>query len=445
MRRIVDFTRLAGRFARNRRGNFGVMMAATVSLLGLSVGFALNTGQMYLVHSNLQNALDSAVTSTARDLTLGVITEKDARDSVMAFLDANGGSGFVAADQIKLNSLVINKTKKTVEASVSVDLALAIPLFRTGPTQRIATESAAVYSDKTIEVAMMLDVTGSMGGRTNKLKDLQTAAKNAVDTLLGGQNSKNPRVRVSIVPYATSVNVGSALANTVYVEKTFTTGEPPKQGDPILVSGGGGRPDNCATERKGKYQFSDAGPHKAMVNRDYRLGYCPNAALKPLTGDITSLKNTINGFTANGYTAGHIGIQWTWYMLSPQWRNVLPVASAPRKYNNKKTAKIAILMTDGEFNTAYAGVGAGTETDGHQARLSRRYAERLCAKMKKKGIDVYTIGFMLKEASAKGVMKKCASKDTGGVQHYFEAANGAALNAAFQEIAANIERLALTK
>lgn len=443
MRRIVDFTRLAGRFARNRRGNFGVMMAATVSLLGLSVGFALNTGQMYLVHSNLRNALDSAVTSTARDLTLGVIKEKDARDSVMAFLSANGGSGFVTADQIKLDSLVINKTKKTVEASVSVDLALAIPLFRTGPTQRIAAESAAVYSDKTIEVAMMLDVTGSMRGR--KLKDLQTAAKNAVDTLLGGQNSKNPRVRVSIVPYATSVNVGSALANTVHVETSFTTGEPPKLGDPVMVAGGGGRPDNCATERKGKYQFSDASPYKAKVNRDYRLGYCPNAALMPLTSDISSLKKTINGFTANGYTAGHIGIQWTWYMLSPQWRKVLPKAAAPNKYNNKKTAKIAILMTDGEFNTAYAGVEADDDTDGDQARLSRKNAERLCAKMKKKGIDVYTIGFMLREASAKGVMKNCASKDTGGVQHYFEAANGAALNAAFQEIAANIERLALTK
>ena len=122
MRRIVEFTKLAGRFARNRRGNFGVAMAATVSLLGLSVGFAMNTGQMYLVHSNLRNALDSAVTSTARDLTLGVIKEKDARDSVMAFLNANGGTGFVTADQIKLDSLVINKTKKTVEASVSVDL-----------------------------------------------------------------------------------------------------------------------------------------------------------------------------------------------------------------------------------------------------------------------------------------------------------------------------------
>lgn len=443
MRRIVEFTKLAGRFARNRRGNFGVMMAATVSLLGLSVGFAMNTGQMYLVHSNLRNALDSAVTSTARDLTLGVIKEKDARDSVMAFLNANGGSGFVTSDQIRLDSLVIDKRKKTVEASVSVDLALAIPLFHSGPTQRIATESAAVYSDRTIEVAMMLDVTGSMRGR--KLKDLQTAAKNAVNTFLNGQNPKNPRVRVSIVPYADAVNVGPALANTVYVEKEFNTGQPPKLTDPILVAGGGARPDNCATERKGTYQFSDAGPNRAMVNRDYRLSYCPNAALMPLSADIASLNSSIDGFTANGYTAGHIGIQWTWYMLSPKWRSVLPAASAPRNYNNKKTAKVAILMTDGQFNTAFAGVGKNGKTRGRQANRSRNYAERLCAEMKKDGIDVYTIGFMLNNAAAKGVMKKCASKDTGSVQHYYEAANGAALNAAFQKIAANIERLALTK
>ncbi len=102
-------------------------------------------------------------------------------------------------------------------------------------------------------------------------------------------------------------------------------------------------------------------------------------------------------------------------------------------------------MTDGQFNTAFAGVGKNGKTRGGQAGRSRNYAERLCAEMKKDGIDVYTIGFMLNNASAKGVMKKCASKDTGNVQHYYEAANGAALNAAFQKIAANIERLALTK
>ena len=163
---------------------------------------------------------------------------------------------------------------------------------------------------------MMLDVTGSMG-HSKKLRDLKIAAKNAVDAFLTGQNPKNPRVRVSIVPYADAVNVGAALANTVHVEKKFSSGQPPKLTDPLLVSGGGTRPDNCATERKGNFQFSDASPNKAMINRDYRLAYCPNAALMPLSADIASLKNTIDGFKASGYTAGHIGIQWSWYMLSP--------------------------------------------------------------------------------------------------------------------------------
>ena len=50
-------------------------------------------------------------------------------------------------------------------------------------------------------------------------------------------------------------------------------------------------------------------------------------------------------------------------MLSPKWADVLPAASAPLAYDPKKVAKYAILMTDGEFNTAFAGVPKGGNDD----------------------------------------------------------------------------------
>lgn len=426
-------------FAGDRRGNFAVLTAAIASVVVLSAGFALNIGQVVMTRSNLMNALDSAVTSTARDITTGRLDADDARETVEAFLYANGGTGFASADRIVLQSLDIDPGASTLKASASVDVDMIFPLFGTASARTVSAQSAAVYSDRKIEVAMMLDITGSMSGR--KLKDLKKAATNAVETFLAGNAKTNPRVRVAIVPYADAVNTG-ALANTVHVETRFTEGEPPRLDSPRLA--GSMRPDNCATERKGSLQFSDASPYQGMINRDVRLATCPTAALQPLTTDTNRLKKTIRDFRADGFTAGHVGIQWSWYMLSPDWASVLPADSDPLDYGKGKVAKYAILMTDGEFNTAYSGVAERERTAGGQSSRSRGNAERLCDEMKDAGIEIFTVGFMLTEPGAKAVMKDCASPAKTNA-HYFEAASGEALDAAFQEIARNIERLALTR
>lgn len=427
-------------FATDCRGNFSLVFIAASSALLMSAGFAINYAQLSTAKSNLSNAIDGAVTSTARDITTGVIDIKDAEDVVRAFIEANTQTAFLGNGNVNIDSIVVDRTAKTVEVQASADVNIAFPVFSTSDSRRVSTTSKSLYSDKLIEVAMMLDVTGSMSGQ--KITDLKTAAKSAVNTFLAGEDVNNPRVRVSIVPYADGVNVGALAGTAVHVETEYTTGEPPSTNDPVLAATA---PDNCSTERKGGYQYSDVGPDFAKVNRDYRLAFCPAAELKPLTASIPDLEAGINSFSASGYTAGHIGIQWTWYMLSERWAAFLPPASRPSKRNSKKVAKYAILMTDGRFNTAFADVKKGEQTRGGQPAKSRDKAERLCAEMKRNGIEIFTIGFDLDSADARGVMKKCASLDRGSVQHYYEAADGPALEAAFLKIAANIERLTLVK
>ncbi|MDN5927087.1 MAG: pilus assembly protein [Hyphomicrobiales bacterium] len=277
------------RFFEDRSGNFTVITAAIITTILLSIGFGINTAQMVLTRSNLLNALDSAVTSTARDLTTGVIPEDDAEDTVKAFLFANGGTGFASADKISLDSLVVDHTTKTVTARASVDISLLFPLFGAADNQKISVTSAALYSDKQVEVAMMLDLTGSMAKtrKTDKIGDLKLAATNAVKTMLGSQNTKNPRVRVALVPYASGVNVG-ALANSIYSETSSSSDLPPVAGSKLLVSKTGSKllppfatyasivntayphPDNCATERKDRYgnaDFSADGPDTIRTDK----------------------------------------------------------------------------------------------------------------------------------------------------------------------------------
>src|SRR5262249_4435063 len=149
------------------------------------------------------------------------------------------------SERLVLDTLVIDKNAKTVTATAHVDTDLFFPLFTGEPTRRVSDRSAALYSDKAIEVAMMLDITGSMAGQ--KVKDLKAAANNALDAFLANQDPKKPRVRVAIVPYADSVNTGG-LSNVVYGETSYTTSEPPALDGPVAASTA---PDKCATERKG--------------------------------------------------------------------------------------------------------------------------------------------------------------------------------------------------
>ena len=432
------------RLATDTRGNFAIMTALCSSALLLAVGFGVNVAQSYQVKSGLQIALDAAITSTARDLTIGAIKVEDARTAVETLLRVNSDSKFSVQDRFVLDKLDIDPLTRTVSGTAYANVALAFPIFSI-IDPRVSTASAALYSDRKIEVAMMLDITGSMAG--SKIKDLRTAATGAVDRLLERNlDPSDPRVRVALVPYANSVNVGRDIAEkAVFVEKRMSERkQAPSSADPRLVSAS--RPDNCATERKGDYRYSNEGPAASMVNRDYLLDVyakerdtptcSARSVLVPLTADAARLTGT----------AGHIGIQWTWYMLSSQWADVVGPAAAPAVKDPKKVGKYAILMTDGEFNLGYDGAANKDQVYGNTAkRRSMPHAKALCEAMRKDGIEVFTIGFDLREEDAKDVMRSCATPDTSSFRHYYEAATGEQLKAAFDTIVGNIEGLALTR
>ena len=451
--------RTARRFARSTSGNFVIMMAFIAPVLLLGAGFGINIAQVSNARSNLLAALDSAVTSTARDLTTGTIKEEDARTSLEAFLFANGVRSFSKRDRLTLDSVVLDRHRKTVEAQASVVVDVAFPLFGTANVQTITTQSAARYSDRKIEVVMMLDVTGSMrkSGRTDKIGDLKTAATLAVEALLDGNRHSPDRIRVALVPYAASVNAGALAHKTVFIEQKNGPNLPPTGWTPPAT-----RKDNCATERKlanGNADLTDDAPdserwnsttkayYKALVNRDERLDNetttkCPAAAIVPLTTDETALKQVIDSFVADGNTGGSIATQWAYYMLSPNWRNAIADAGlgdGPADHNPEKIGKIAILMTDGEYNRAYAGSSSSMTTN------SQNNARNLCTRMKNDGIEVFTIGFALNNSAARTTMRNCASPDTPLTKHFYDAATGDELKTAFNDIVRNIERLALIR
>jgi hypothetical protein len=176
-------------------------------------------------------------------------------------------------------------------------------------------------------------------------------------------------------------------------------------------------------------------------------------SVQPLSNDKTMLKRRIDKLTLAGSTAGQLGTAWAWYTLSPNWAYLWPLASQPVAYFTDRTQKIAILMTDGEYNTAHcngvlandSGFGSNSSQISCNATNGQAFtqAASLCTAMKSgTGITVYTVGFALGgNATAISTLRSCASDET----KFYEAEDGVALRLAFRDIALQIAKLRLSQ
>lgn len=213
----------------------------------------------------------------------------------------------------------------------------------------------------------------------------------------------------------------------------------------------------CVSERTGAEALTDAAPSGARVGYNYAPSGNPcdsGTGLIPLTTDAAPLHARISALTAAGSTAGQIGTAWGWYMLSPNWGYLWPnAASRPAAYGTPETQKIAVLMTDGAFNSPYcSGViardaisGSGSASD-HQScnsplGSSASQTIAMCNAMKARGIVVYTVGFHIdNDATALSVFHQCATDDS----HFFLADDGTTLQNAFRQIGQSISQLRLS-
>ncbi len=183
----------------------------------------------------------------------------------------------------------------------------------------------------------------------------------------------------------------------------------------------------------------------------YHWNYNPNGncddiangnAVVPLTDNLSKLQSAISGLSGYGATAGVLGTAFSWYALSPNWAGIWGGDSEPRPYSeleeigdsgNKKLRKIAVLMTDGGYNTYTASKG------NHFALLSPN-AKSMCDNMKDSGIEIFTVGFSLntlpnsEEGYARDTLSNCASD----ANHFIDAASSQDLVKAFDDIATTL-------
>ena len=211
----------------------------------------------------------------------------------------------------------------------------------------------------------------------------------------------------------------------------------------------------CVTERIGANKYNDVAPSTSFVGRNYpsTSNPCLGNTIVPLTADKNLLTTRINALAATGSTAGQIGAAWGWYMLSPNFGYIWPSDSRPAAYGTEELIKIAVFMTDGDFNTPYcngviaadAGTGSGAAADHINCNATNgnalTQAAAQCTAMKAAGIIVYTVGFDIADSPALVTQLRNCATDSA---HAYLADNGTALRAAFRAIAIDISSLRLS-
>ena len=410
---------------RNQTGGTTVMVAFAVPVFVGALGVGVDTGAWYVEKQRAQQQADAAALGAARLLSAG---QSGAVAQAGGIRDA-GRSGYAAGSG---SSIVVNTPPTSgayagktgaAEAIVTKQLPSLFSRFLLGSSARTVTARAVGYTpyvrNRNLEVAVVLDVSNSMAGNTEvsgttKMAAQQGATKALLDIVVSGNQSPFTS-RASLVPFSDSVNVGSAYFHTV----TNRT----------LQGASTSNPWSGVVERTGAYKFKDEPPSSVygyfgeFKSKKNSSPYTPYyyyfqnlnsqtpakaSRLRPLSSDKTNLQAAVNGMSTAGSTAGHLGIAWAWYTLSPKWNQIFTGAAAPATYDTATTYKAIVIMSDFDMNSYYEATNGSANTQ----------FDSLCTQIKAAGVKIFTIGYGVSGSTNNARRVNCASSDTDTTYTY---------------------------
>jgi 6-pyruvoyl-tetrahydropterin synthase len=496
--RLASTPRFAELFRKDERGSTAMMFGLMVMPVMFLTGMAVDYSRMITVKQRMQTAIDAAALAGVRAQQGSASTATTYQTTANTFYTAITKTlPFVVTTKLNTPTTANNSNTFTWTADTWIRtpfLSLAQMIDKTGSAadapaspynctgskwkcQKVTTKAsiiATVGCDKStglncysVEISMMLDITGSMAGQS--LTDMKTAAKNAIDILVWSDQSQQTS-KLAIVPFAQDVRLPTAAAYTAATGQAAATASKQVYNYNFGINGN----NWCSAERQGPDRYLDTAPTSSsrpiavwdyVKNNGAASADCDvplAAAMQPLTSDATKLKNLVDGLTTAGYTAGHVGTTWAWYMLSPNFKNLWDTANQPGNYDTafnvntgvgdeskQKLKKYAILMTDGDYNTQYTSNAILTSWFKEPAAndTASNQATALCTNMKAKGIEVFTVAFAHDNGlstAAQTILKNCATQIPGvtnDTSHFYLATDGDALNKAFKDIALKISKI----
>lgn len=459
---------LLKRFTSDRKASILPIFGLMVILMIVIAGGAFDVSRTVNAREKLSYAIDAAALSVAADLSTSVMTDDEITEALENSFRANLSEVEFLDDVIVNLDFDVDPDNGTIEVCSSAMLGSYFIDFggygkeALGPdVLGFGTCGSVTYSRFDVELALVLDVTGSMRSDMDTLRD---AADGLVDILIpDGTDEDDSKVRISLVPYSQGVNLGD------YADQV-------KGGDFDYSDG-----SDCVTERQ---DFDDGTDTYEVKYSDARYDYydetepppkgtfygggsnncSSDSEMIPLTADRDTLVEAIEDLDDNGGTAGQTGVVWGWNSLSPNYTNVWPADSAPEPYDNEDVLKFAIIMTDGDNNRYYEFIETETVCVRYRRGRCREYGEvdvyewdeegegesysntssttqrALCEAMKDAGIEIFGVYFGNNNSSAGSRnMQSCSSEG-----NYYQATSADELISAFSNIAKKIQQIYLS-
>ncbi len=266
-------TRLAmrplARLGHDERGAIAVQFALLLIPIAILTFGLIDLSRTSVQKRQLQDALDAATLMAARSTA----TTDAALDTVgdAALATEMAGLGVALGPSNSTFALGPNNTVVGTVQNVTIKPIIA-NLWSTGD-KTITAGSTVMRSVNKLEVALVLDNTGSMGSTLNsgtkKIDALITASKSLVDVLAAAaaRASETDAVKISVVPFSMTVNVGSTYQSqtawlsgkmpaTGYGTDVFAT----NQNRFTLLSNLGLTWAGCVESRPAPYDVTDDAP-----------------------------------------------------------------------------------------------------------------------------------------------------------------------------------------
>ncbi|MEA2903166.1 MAG: hypothetical protein QOI12_553 [Alphaproteobacteria bacterium] len=415
---------------RNRLRNFGAAQGGNVVLtFALStipiIGF-VGTAVDYSRANSARTAMQAAVDSAA------LMLSKDASSLTSAQLSAKAASYFNALfNRTEVINIVLTPTFTNPQAgNFKLDLAATgkVPTTFTKvfgqQNLNINVSSEVMWGMRKLEVALALDNTGSMAS-SGKMTNLKAAVHTLLTTLKNAAKTPGD-VKVAIIPFDTTVNLGTSYKNNIW----FEYGSLSCGWSSCTSSSWKNYWEGCVRDRTYPYDVQDDPPNINNTATLYPVYDCGSLAqLMPLTYDWEALNDKVDDMSPNGNTNVTIGLVWAWHALTAQ--APLSEATAPAP----DLDKVIILLTDGDNTESWKNSNNSKVTS--QSSIDAR-TTLACTNIKAANIRLYTIRVIDGNAS---LLQGCATNPT----MYFDVQQASQLTGVFGAIAQNLANLRIAK
>lgn len=208
-------------FASDHSGNMAIVFSFMMPALLTIGGGAVDMARWVDANSRTRNALDAAVLAGARQLRVDPTNSQGALALAKAIYDDNITKRLVLSTDTVKFKLTDDQQGVTAEGTAALQTTLlnmigikSMPLLNGGAAEfPVAKIGVGGMGGSNLEVAMVLDVTGSMcddgtgpctGGA--KMDGLKTAAKDLINIAISPDQSKY-RTRAAIIPFSTRIRV----------------------------------------------------------------------------------------------------------------------------------------------------------------------------------------------------------------------------------------------